>query len=225
TLTTYQDGKYSTLTKGHKITIPKAFDLLKYSWKHLRRALQYYLPGIEFVWIMEPHKTGYPHLHVVILTDISKSTQEAIRLLWSKCYVAGSAEHGVDFSVKKSSESINSIRNYLMKYMAKGFVSTGSKFGEDDSWGAGELVFNALVRKNKWRFFGASRKLCKVMAYSKKNDERICWKATEMFDSNEEYNLTWAKDCDTLDKVVEMEKRLLLDREVTQLIEEKVNNF
>ena len=63
------------------------------------------------------------------------------------------------------------------------------------------------------------------MAYSKKNDEKICWNATEMLDSDGKYSLTWAKDCDTLDKVAEMTKRLQQDREVSQSIEEKVNNF
>jgi hypothetical protein len=55
-------------------------------------------------------------------------------------YKAGSYEHGVDFAASKPGQLIGSIRNYLMKYLAKGFTSTGSKFGEGNTWGAGELV-------------------------------------------------------------------------------------
>jgi len=225
TLTTYQDGEYSILTKGEKVSIPNSFDLLKRSWKLLRRALKYYIPDIEYVWIMEPHKTGYPHLHVVILDDVSESAQEAIKKLWSKNYKAGSEKHGVNFSVKKSSEAINSIRNYLMKYMAKGFKTTGSKFGRNENWGAGELVFNALAWKHKWRFFGVSRNLCGIMAYSKKTDENFDWNAIEMIDSNGEYHLLRAKDCDTFDKVAALTKRLGLDRESTKHFADIVHRF
>ena len=121
TLTTYQDGHYSTTAKGEMVTIPQSFDMLKTSWKRLRMALRQYLPSNRYVWIMEPHKTGYPHLHVIIFEDVNEQTQGAITRLWSKKYKAGSADHGVNFAVKKPEESIKSIRNYLMKYVAKGF--------------------------------------------------------------------------------------------------------
>jgi hypothetical protein len=196
TLTTYQDGQYSATVKGEIVTIPQSFDTLKTSWKRLRMALRQYLPNNRYVWIMEPHKTGYPHLHIIIFDDVNKETQDIIRRLWSKKYKAGSAEHGIDFTIKTPDESIRSIRNYLMKYVAKGFYSTGSKFGERDTWGTGELVFNALVWKHKWRIFGASRALSKVMHHIKKLDANAShsYFATELQDANGETHTTWLKE-------------------------------
>lgn len=191
TLTTYQDGAYSRQVLGESFTIPESFGLLKNSWVYLRHAIKYYLPDTSWCWIMEPHKTGYPHLHAVLFSDVSKGIQASIKNLWATKYNAGSYEHGVDFTANKPGQSVQSIRNYLMKYVAKGFTSTGSKFGEGDTWGAGELVFNALAWKNKWRFFGASRDLCKVMAYNKEKDESVKWYATEILNTNGENNLVW----------------------------------
>ena len=196
TLTTYQDGQYSASVKGDAVTIPQSFDMLKASWKRLRMALRQYLPSNRYVWIMEPHKTGYPHLHVIIFEGVNKETQAAISRLWSKKYKAGSADHGVNFAIKTPDESIRSMRNYLMKYVAKGFTSTGSKFGEGDTWGTGELVFNALVWEYKWRIFGASRGLSKVMQHVKKTDCGVSYSyfATELRDANGETHITWLKD-------------------------------
>jgi hypothetical protein len=190
-LTTYQDGLYSTKITGDIVSIPASFDLLKSSWKRLRMALRQYLPNCNYVWIMEPHKTGYPHLHVIIFGEVSEKAQQAIRRLWSKNYKAGSANHGVDFSVKSPEESIRSIKNYLLKYLGKTFTSTGSKFGTIDTWGPGELVFNALVWKNKWRLFGASRDLCKIMAHQKEKDENRKWFATEFVNADGQKNIVW----------------------------------
>ena len=82
TFTTYQDGKYSEKIVGRK-TIMEAFRLLKRSWDYVRRALKYYAPGLEFVGFYEPHKSGYPHLHVLFFGDISSKLEHKIKLLWS----------------------------------------------------------------------------------------------------------------------------------------------
>jgi hypothetical protein len=195
TLTTYHDtnkwgGKAHSID-GEGITIPESFCLLKNSWVYLRHAINYYLPVTPWCWIMEPHKSGFPHLHTVLFTDVKEDTQTAIKTLWSKNYKAGSFEHGADFEVSKPENSIASIRNYLMKYIAKTFISTGSKFGEGDAWGAGEIVFNALTWKNGWRLFGTSRDLCTVMAYNKVTDDTIKWYATELLVPGDENRLVW----------------------------------
>ena len=83
-----------------------------------------------------------------------------------------------------------------MKYVAKGFHSTGSKFGAGDTWGTGELVFNALVWKHKWRIFGASRGLSKVMRHIKKPDANASrsYYATELRDANGETHTIYLKE-------------------------------
>jgi hypothetical protein len=213
TLTTYQDGQYSATITGKKLTIPESFHKLKNSWDSLRDAIKRRLPNVPFVWIMEPHQSGYPHLHIILFADVDRGTQESIKTLWSKKYQAGSYDHGADFAVSKPEESIKSIRNYLVKYIAKGFTSTGSKYEDGDIWTAGQTVFYALVRKYRWRLFGASRDICKVMAYNKMADESISWYATELLNANEDYHLTWARDTVTLDEVAKIRTLLQVQRE------------
>lgn len=196
-LTTYHDyfksGKKAYSGAGKGITIEDSFNLLKNSWDSLRDSIRYYLPSTSFHWTMEPHETGYPHLHVVLFADLDGGTREAIRRLWSEKYGAGSSERGVDFSANRPGQNIESIRNYLLKYLAKGFTSTGSKYGEGDDWTAGEAVFYALCWKNRWRLVGASADLCKVMAYKKKPVEDVEWYATELLTSpqDEEPRRIW----------------------------------
>lgn len=192
-LTTYQEGSYSRSVKEKDVTIPESFELLKTSWYYLSKAIRYYLPNVPWVWIMEPHKTGYPHYHVVLFSDVDRGTQAALKHLWSTKYQAGSYQYGADFAVSKPEQSIKSIRNYLMKYVAKSFVSTGSKFGEEDTWTAGQLVFYALVRKNKWRLFDASRDLRNVMACKDVPDERIVWYATQLLLPETEPYTVWCR--------------------------------
>lgn len=183
-LTTYHGtnkyGQKAHSEAGKGITIEDSFNLLKTSWNSLRMSLRYYLPSTSFHWVMEPHETGYPHLHVVLFADLDGGTREAIRRLWSEKYGAGSRDRGVDFSANRPGQNIESIRNYLLKYLSKGFTSTGSKYGEGDDWTAGEAVFYALTWKNRWRLVGASADLCKVMAYKKDPTVDIEWYATDL---------------------------------------------
>jgi hypothetical protein len=191
TLTTYQEGAYSRSVTGKDLSIPESFGLLKNSWVNLRHAIKYYLPETPWCWIMEPHKSGYPHLHTILFSDINEAIQTSIKDLWAKKYKAGSYEHGIDFEASQPGQTIQSIRNYLMKYVAKGFTTTGSKFNNTESWSAGELVFNALVRKFNWRLFGSTRDLCKVMAYAQEPNDKVKWYATEILNDEGEKNLVW----------------------------------
>jgi len=121
---------------------------------------------LTYIWVIEPHKSGYPHLHILVFTEISQLLQDKIKQLWSEKYKAGSKEHGVDFTTRISEEDINSLRNYLMKYIAKGFVITNTKFSET-FWIKEQLIFNALIWKNGYRIFQPSRTLQKIMHYNR----------------------------------------------------------
>lgn len=121
---------------------------------------------MTYIWVIEPHKSGYPHLHILVFTEISQLLQDKIKQLWSEKYKAGSKEHGVDFTTRIPEEDINSLRNYLMKYIAKGFVITNTKFSET-FWIKEQLIFNALIWKNGYRIFQPSRTLQKIMHYNR----------------------------------------------------------
>jgi hypothetical protein len=88
TLTTYQgskskyhDGSYSRKVTGKDLTILDCFDLLKDSCTKLLNVLRNRYPGINYVWVLEPHETGYPHCHLVIFREFSEIKQTAIKQL------------------------------------------------------------------------------------------------------------------------------------------------
>ncbi len=174
TLTTYQDGEYSRSMKGELVSIEESFEILKDGWDKLSKILRKYLPGIPYIWVVEPHKTGYPHRHVILFTAVPEDLQEKIKHLWSEKYCAGSMDHGVDFTLTTPDEDIDCIRNYLMKYIAKGFISTGSKFTETP-WTKQELVYNAIIWDKKYRTFQPSRALQKVMKKEEKENDAFWW--------------------------------------------------
>jgi hypothetical protein len=180
TLTGYQDGHVSRQVKGRALTVEDTFQLLNESWKKLSMILRKEIPDLTYVWIVEPHASGYPHYHVVLFHALTEAQQDRIRALWSEKYVAGSLEHGVDFSVRTPETSVRSMRNYLMKYVAKGFVSAGSRFEPDTEWTPEQLVFNAVAWKHGYRLFGCSRNLSAVMAYQGDTRTGFIWYKMEI---------------------------------------------
>lgn len=60
TLTTYQDGKYSQSIKGKPVTIEESFELLKEGWNKLSKILRKYIKNLNYIWVVEPHTSGYP---------------------------------------------------------------------------------------------------------------------------------------------------------------------
>jgi hypothetical protein len=204
TLTTYQNGQYSESVKGHIVTIPESFDILKTSWGKLRQALHRYIPDLNYLWLMEAHKSGYPHYHVPIFNKIDENKEKSIWDLWTRKYGAAAAQHGVDFSIRNSGESVKSLRNYLMKYMFKSFHNPKSKFAIDKDMTAGRHVFNALVWKNHWRLFGATKDLADVMRYNK-NENLIDWFAVELRTEDGECQTIWEKEGSTFNRESEIE--------------------
>jgi hypothetical protein len=75
-----------------------------------------------------------------------------------------------------------------MKYIAKGFVSTDSRFG-DHKWTPAELVFNALVWDGNYRTFQPSRGLQKYLGWTPGHDDAIYWHTNRL-----EYETEGEKD-------------------------------
>lgn len=181
TLTTYHGfNSWGAASETSTATIPEAFDELKMGWGRLRQHLR----GFPHVWIMEPHKNGYPHIHVAILGHVTPARQDRIKKHWAKWGV-GSYENGVQFSEKTGVESVKSIKNYLMKYMRKSFRDT-------DPWTTGETVFNALAWKNHWRLWGSTKDLTQIMKQKPVNTG-VTYYATEMTQLNGDNYLIWMR--------------------------------
>ncbi len=207
TLTTYQSGEHSIKMKGHIVTIPEAFDIIKKGWDNLSKVLRKHVPRIEYILAMEAHKSGYPHFHIFLLTPVAipETLQQRCAYLWEKKYKAGSAEHGIEFTFKTADSEIGSIRNYLMKYVCKSFYAMTSKYPESDDnnkMTAGRHVFNALVWKYGWRLIQKSRGLSNIMRYRKPISD-IEYQAVELSrplpganaqNERREYTTMWVKD-------------------------------
>ena len=160
TLTGYQDGNSSINTLRKTNTREELFgdsqekSGLKGGWRLLSNLIAKTCPDLENLWVIEPHKSGYPHMHVAVLGYIPKEMQERLARLWSEKYHVGSKEHGINFSVKSIKESVQSIRNYLMKYISKGIGAGGNH-----TWTAAEWVYHAIAWKHQHRYIGMSRSI------------------------------------------------------------------
>ncbi len=149
---------------------------------------------IDYFWMLEPHKTGYAHMHLLYWRILSECEQEHIRKLWERKYRAGKEGIGIKFSLPEASEdgtfkagSIAKVRSYLIKYLSKGLYK---------KWSPAELLFNAVLWKTKTRMWGCSRNFSKIM----KPDiqEREDWECSEVWlcntDEDEEPDLVWSKE-------------------------------
>lgn len=209
TYTTYHD--YNAL--GNRVnegySIEKSFAVLNEGLKKSTHLLRDMRGGpVKYMNVLEPHpKSGYPHAHVMYLSKITEEEQARLKNHWSNVVGAGDYDHGLAFSVDSVFEEgeITSIRNYLMKYMAK------TLYDGWRSWTPQELVFNAVAwggkrdpfkKRRHYRTFQPSRELSKIMApdiekkpwemwvrTSIKGDEPVILRETEKGEYREIYKM------------------------------------
>lgn len=174
TLTTYQgDTKTTRAAVGHAVSREEALEILQVSWRKLRNMLKIRIlkRNFDYVYVLENHKSGYPHMHVCIFGTLSKMEKAWVIRLWSEKYNAGSKMHGVDFSEERKDEridtsgdgspirsrdDINFVGFYLIKYL-------GKSFSEPLEMTAGELKFSVLLWKTGARQYNCSQALAKIM--------------------------------------------------------------
>jgi hypothetical protein len=115
--------------------------------RNLLKVLRKYFGKISYFWVIEPHtenNTGYPHIHLAVFTIVDNEVKDSygegmedkLRRLYSEEWEVGSHTYGLDFKPMKGEDEIVNLKNYLMKYISKGYVS-------DTVWSDGELIFNA----------------------------------------------------------------------------------
>ncbi len=130
-----------------------------------------------YFWIVEPHpKSGYPHIHAGFFTEFTDAEIDRLKNHWAQVVKAGDKKHGLDISLKTRHKSgeMASLRNYLMKYLAKTFHAT------IPDWSPEELVFNAIAWKKGYRFFGCSRDLSQAMKRTVKEHPNYVWRSTSL---------------------------------------------
>jgi hypothetical protein len=162
TLTSYQEG----------LSIPQAWFELNKSRGKLLKMIKKYCGDVDYFWVPEPHKTGYVHYHIAVFADIPIELENKLRHLWSTKYKVGSHTYGLDFSQKKDKNKIQHLKNYLSKYLEKGFLLK--------EWSIGMLLFNAHLWDTGFRMYGASTRIRKMMNIEDEKDNQIVWLETRM---------------------------------------------
>jgi hypothetical protein len=170
-----------TLTSGRRdLSVAKAWQDLNQSKKKLQDLLRFYFGDVDYFWVPEPHKDGYVHYHMAVFADVDNNTkdkrgegiEDKLRNLWSKKYGTGSHTYGLDFSQKKDDDKIKHLKDYLSKYLQKGFLL--------DKWTRGMLIFNANLWETGFRMYGASKRIRQMMNIEPDKPSQIVWLETKM---------------------------------------------
>lgn len=193
TLTAFQKG----------LTYEQSLKKLMYSYTCLRKVLTKHYGALDYFLILEPHKTGYAHIHFLYCKILNWKQKTHIRTLWAEKYHAGDKQYGIHFSEARrsingefSAGSIKKIKSYLMKYLVKGLYQL--------EMSPAELVFNATLKKTKTRLWNSSRNFSKIMArkieprpddweclevfmqdVKKQGDETVLWSKSNGFDHSD----------------------------------------
>jgi len=192
TLTGYQENS--------GLSFYDTWDAIAESRVKLLKILRKYLGKISYFWVVEPHtqnETGYPHFHLAVFTEVDnhikdtngEGMEDKLRRLYSEEWKTGSHTYGLDFTPMKGDKSIKDLKNYLMKYIAKGYIG-------DEIWSPGELIFNAHLYgathgarppkegetpdlkgnyTKKYRLIGMSRDLSALIKPFEEDKEDIVW--------------------------------------------------
>jgi hypothetical protein len=137
-------------------------DLLD-GWDKFRRVIRRATEGYrtEYLRVVEPHQSGYPHLHVAIFGVAKPSLQEKVREMWVEKYGVGGEnahENAVEIERGRGAQVENAAA-YLMKYLGKTTVrETGEQQQVD-----GFRAFAALLWVTGKRQFSASEALSEAM--------------------------------------------------------------
>ena len=143
----------SLTTSNRGKTIKEAFDELRNGWRGLANTIRKMRlekhTDYEYLYIYEPHKSGYPHMHVIIFGVLTDADIHRMKKLWSDKYGCGSYDHGLDVSMPEEDQhridDFEHIRAYILKYLQKGI--------DLDSMTLSDFVFNAVM----WSFFDKSQ--------------------------------------------------------------------
>lgn len=106
-----------------------------------------------------------------------RGIEDKFRDLWSKKYKTGNHTYGLDFSQKKGDGKIQHLKDYLLKYLAKGFLL--------DKWTRGMLIFNANLWETGFRMYGASKRIREMMNIKSDKPSQIVWLETKMMSPEE----------------------------------------
>lgn len=149
-----------TVSQRHKDQEDCLRSLMK-NYTKMMDVLRHKFGAVDYFYILEPHKTGYVHMHLVYMKLLNNNDKRWIVSTWENRYGAGSHK-GFNFSEPKASQDgsceagkISHFRSYVMKYLSKGLRS--------ETMSNQELLFNALLKKTGIRLWNCSRNFSRIM--------------------------------------------------------------
>ena len=81
----------------------------------------------DYIYVYEPHKSGYAHCHILMFCQFSPAEKEKYKRLWNEKYGIGGYKNALHFS---RSVKLENGKNYLMKYVSKTLMNDiGQKIG------------------------------------------------------------------------------------------------
>lgn len=169
---------FLTLTAPHKDEkgdyrpFLDVLDEMKEAYDSARKIIHKETRGVdtEIVAVWEPHKTGYPHLHIAVLGLASPSLGVRVRNLWTEKYIEKSSKNAQDCEIRNGrSAQVESPLAYLMKYIGKTLVRSDTAGAGDSDIESrmpsieGFEAFSALLWLSERRQWSATRGLTEAM--------------------------------------------------------------
>ena len=105
-----------TLTCYRSFPIPRAIQVLKEGWNKLRTYLVKKHGLLPYLAVLEPHKDGYPHLHILIFTSKYLIKQAQLSSLWQKYGVGRIVYLKRYWNWGRDSKGFYYLTKYLTKY-------------------------------------------------------------------------------------------------------------
>jgi|GEM_PF-2252063 len=107
------------------------YTFLKKNFQKVRDNMRKMKGKFSYIWVAEPHKSGYAHIHMLAFTAFTDDEKETVKRLWCDKYNAGVRE-ALDIQEikavddfgehqKTGSHRLQSPKNYILKYLKKTF--------------------------------------------------------------------------------------------------------
>jgi hypothetical protein len=182
-------------TRQRGLSICEQIVLLKHCFNKAKKLLNKYLGKVSYFWILEPHKSGFAHIHMLIFKNVPREIRYKLAESWNGSYGAGGYKESLKFSMSKTQRSLQSAGAYVFKYIEKTLdydllSHTDSGYFKLSAW-----VWKMSRHDTSYtgvRFWGCSRDLSEVMAYAGEEDtDTIWWRVSYWFDANEKYPSGW----------------------------------
>ena len=150
-----------TVRDGHNVW--QAWQNLKRGWTRIYQSRGGPLRDKSFVIFYEPHKSGYPHTHLMMFGTLTEDEITWMKSTWS--HLTGADP--LDGVAVRPGVGVKHLIAYLVKYMSKTLYHT------IDEWTRGEWLFNAVAHEERYRLFGSSNDLAKIMRLVSDTDDTI----------------------------------------------------